>query len=109
MMNFQENLATMPSVEHLRGLDICSQDDEVIHHIPAIAGKLGSLKVYHALAQQFDGELGIAAAERGLEWFAEHVADAEAHPGKHPNIDLLFRVKEENLKLKLIALEEEEA
>ena len=45
-----------------------------------------------------------AAAEQGLVWFAEHLADAEANPGKHPNIDLLFRVKAENLKLSLKAL-----
>ena len=26
----------------------------------------------------------------GLEWYAEHVADARAFPGKHPNIDRLL-------------------
>ena len=103
-MSFQENLAAMPSVDHLRGLDVCAENGEVIHHIPAAPGKLGSLKLYHALAQQFNGVLDTAAAEQGLTWFAEHVADAEANPGKHPNIDLLFRVKAENLKLVLKAL-----
>ena len=103
-MSFQENLAAMPSVDHLRGLDVCAENGEVIHHIPAAPGKLGSLKLYHVLAQQFNGVLDTAAAEQGLAWFAEHVADAEANPGKHPNIDLLFRVKAENLKLVLKAL-----
>lgn len=56
---------------------------------------------YHALAQEFGGKLDAAAAERGLVWFAEHVADAEANPGKHPNIDLLFKVKAENASLTL--------
>jgi Uncharacterized protein conserved in bacteria len=37
----------------------------------------------------------MAAASRrggrlGLEWYAEHVADARAFPGKHPNIDRLL-------------------
>ncbi|MEY3036473.1 MAG: hypothetical protein RLZ34_1083, partial [Pseudomonadota bacterium] len=26
----------------------------------------------------------------GLQWFAEHVSDAQANPGKHPNIDRLL-------------------
>jgi hypothetical protein len=31
-----------------------------------------------------------AALRLGLEWYAEHVADAQAFPGKHPNIDRLL-------------------
>jgi len=27
---------------------------------------------------------------RGLQWYGEHLADAQAHPGKHPNIDRLL-------------------
>ncbi|KAB0304961.1 DUF2322 family protein, partial [Klebsiella pneumoniae] len=44
-------------------------------------------------------------AEQGLIWFAEHVADARAHPGKHPNIDLLEKVVQsgETLLLKPLA------
>lgn len=99
-MSFQDNLATLPSIDHLSGLDVLS-DGETVHHIPAAPGKLGSLKLYHALAQEFNGVLNREAAERGLALFAEHVADAEANPGKHPNIDLLFKVKAENLNLQL--------
>ena len=58
-------------------------------------------KLYNALAERFGGILDGEAAEQGLEWFAEHVADAQANPGKHPNIDLLFKVKNEGLKLRL--------
>ncbi|STZ76235.1 Uncharacterized protein conserved in bacteria [Bergeriella denitrificans] len=96
-MSFQDNLATLPDIAHLSGLDVCNAAGETVHHIPAAPGKLGSLKLYNALAQEFDGRLNAAAAERGLALFAEHVADAEANPGKHPNIDLLFQVKAENL------------
>jgi hypothetical protein len=35
----------------------------------------------------------------GLTLFAEHTNDAEKNPGKHPNIDRLFKVIEENLSL----------
>ncbi|QEY23174.1 DUF2322 family protein [Neisseria animalis] len=100
-MSFQDNLATLPAIDHLSGLDVCDTTGAVLHHIPAAPGKLGSLKLYHALAQEFDGKLDSAAAERGLELFAEHVADAEANPGKHPNIDLLFKVRSEHLVLTL--------
>ena len=100
-MTFQENLATLPAIDHLSGLDVCDETGSAIHHIPAAPGKLGSLKLYHALAAEFNGRLNAAAAERGLALFAEHVADAAAHPGKQPNIDLLVRVKNENLALQL--------
>ena len=104
-MSFQDNLAAMPAIDHLSGLDVHNEQGETIHHIPAAPGKLGSLKLYHALAQEFDNQLNAAAAERGLALFAEHVADAEANPGKHPNIDLLFKVKAENLAYQLKPLQ----
>ncbi len=100
-MSFQDNLSTLPAVDHLSGLNVCASNGETVHHIPAVAGKLGSLKLYHALAQQFNGRLNRQAAEQGLAWFAEHVADAEAHPGKHRNIDLLLRVRDDNLSYSL--------
>lgn len=100
-MSFQDNLAAMPAIDHLSGLDICNQTGETVHHIPAAPGKLGSLKLYNALAQEFGNRLDAAAAERGLTLFAEHVADAQTNPGKHPNIDLLFKVKSEQLSYTL--------
>ena len=100
-MSFQDNLATLPDISHLSGLNVLTQQGEVLHHIPAVQGKLGSLKLYNALAAEFGNTLNAAAAERGLALFAEHVADAEANPGKHPNIDLLFKVKAENSVLLL--------
>ncbi|ASK26428.1 DUF2322 family protein [Neisseria chenwenguii] len=104
-MSFQDSLAAMPAIDHLSGLDVSDAEGNVLRHIPAAPGKLGSLKLYNALAQEFDGKLNAAAAERGLQLFAEHVADAEANPGKHPNIDLLFKVKAENSVLLLKPLQ----
>jgi len=104
-MNFQDNLSAMPDISHLSGLDVLDAQGKVLHHIPAVQGKLGSLKLYNALAQEFDNRLDSAAAERGLSLFAEHTADARANPGKHPNIDLLFKVKTENLVLQLRPVE----
>ena len=99
-MNFKEILDTLPTIDHLTGLNV-KQGDEVIHHIPAAPGKLGSLRLYNALAEKFNGKLDRTSAQQGIEWFAEHVEDAKANPGKHPNIDLLFKVIDENLSFDL--------
>lgn len=99
-MDFKAHLATLPTIDHLVGLNVWD-DEKVIHHIPAQEGKLGSLRVYNALAQQFDGKLDRTSAQKGLEIFAEHTADARQNPGKHPNIDLLFKVIEEELSYRL--------
>ena len=40
------------------------------------------------------GSINVEAAIEGLSLYAEHTADAEDHPGKHPNIDRLFQVIE---------------
>ena len=94
-MDFKTILETLPQIEQLSGLNVLD-GETVIHHIPAVAGKLGSLRVYNALVQQFNGKLDRTSAQKGLEIFAEHTADAQANPGKHPNIDLLFTVISEN-------------
>ncbi|WP_314342860.1 DUF2322 family protein [Simonsiella muelleri] len=101
-MNFQDYLNTFPSIDHLSRLDVCDEQGNVIHTIPAVAGKLGSLKLYYALARQFDGKLNAQSATQGIEWFAEHVADAQANLGKHPNIDLLLHVQQQGLNYRLV-------
>ena len=102
-MNFKDILETLPTIDHLTGLDVLN-DETVIHHIPAAPGKLGSLRLYHALAEKFNGKLDRTSAQQGIEWFAEHVEDAKQNPGKHPNIDLLFKVVAEELNYSLIPL-----
>lgn len=100
-MQFKDYLATFPAIDELSGLDVLNKNGEVIHTIPAIEGKLGSLKLYNALAEKFEYKLNPTSAEQGLIWFAEHVEDAKQNIGKHPNIDLLFKVIEQNLELEL--------
>lgn len=102
-MNFKDILETLASIEHLTGLDVLN-GETVIHHIPAAPGKLGSLRLYNALAEKFNGKLDRTSAQQGIEWFAEHVEDAKQNPGKHPNIDLLFKVVAEELNYSLIPL-----
>ncbi|KAE9532444.1 DUF2322 family protein [Ursidibacter arcticus] len=95
-MQFKENLATFPDISHLDGLDVVDLEGNIIHHIPAVEGKLGSLKLYNALATKFGGQLNKDSAQQGLVWFAEYVDDARLNIGKHPNIDLLFNVIEQD-------------
>lgn len=70
-MNFKDILETLPSIDHLTGLDVLN-GETVIHHIPAAPGKLGSLRLYNALAEKFNGKLDRPSAQQGIEWFAEH-------------------------------------
>lgn len=102
-MNFKDILETLPTIDHLTGLDVLNSET-VIHHIPAAPGKLGSLRLYNALAEKFNGKLDRTSAQQGIEWFAEHVEDAKQNPGKHPNIDLLFKVVAEDVVYSLVPL-----
>lgn len=100
-MLFKDILATFPAIDHLAGLNVLNQQGEIIHSIPAIEGKLGSLKLYNALAEKFASVLDKQAAEQGIAWFAEHLDDAKQNPGKHPNIDLLLNVIAQDSQYKL--------
>ena len=102
-MDFKTILATLPSIDHLSGLTVLD-NGTMVHHIPAVAGKLGSLWVYNALAQEFNGKLDRTSAQKGLQLFAEHTQDARENTGKHPNIDLLFKVAAEDVIYSLVPL-----
>ena len=89
-MRFADTLQSLPAVTHLAALQLLDADGAVIATIENKPGQAGSLAVYHALAQQHGGAITPAAAALGLQWYAEHTADAQAHPGRHPNIDRLI-------------------
>ena len=90
-MAFADNLKQLPSIAHLVALELIDGAGAVVATIENQPGKAGSLAVYAALAAQH-GAINGAAAEQGLEIFAEHTADARTNPGKHPNIDRLLEV-----------------
>ncbi|AKD38975.1 hypothetical protein I926_08315 [Pasteurella multocida subsp. multocida OH4807] len=100
-MNFSTLLTTLPSIDHLTGLAVMEHTTQR-HYIPAVAGKLGALRVYYALACEFNGKLDHTSAQKGLQLFAEHTEDAKQHKGKHPNIDLLLHIIEHNLTYQLV-------
>lgn len=104
MRTFAEILQTLPAIDDIPAIALYSDDGQTpVDVIDNKPGKAGSVAVYHALLQEF-GTLNAAAAIKGLEFYAEHVADAEANPGKHPNIDRLFRIIEQQseMRMKLI-------
>ena len=89
-MNFADRLKQLPAVSHLAALQLLDDQGQVLATIENKPGQGGSLAVYHALGALYGGHITPAAAALGLEWYAEHTADALAHPGKHPNIDRLL-------------------
>jgi hypothetical protein len=95
MPTFAENLETLESVE---GLSLLELGDESGAHVAIIEnkpGSAGSFRVYCHVAKKWGG-IGSDAAREALDLFAEHTGDARLNPGKHPNIDRLFKVIAEN-------------
>ena len=89
-MNFAERLKQLPTTTHLAALHLLDADGKAIATIENKPGQAGSVAVYAALAALYGGSITPAAASLGLDWYAEHTADALAFPGKHPNIDRLL-------------------
>ena len=90
-MTFADNLQQLPAITHLAALHLLDATGTVVATIENKPGKSGALAVYAALAAKH-GAINVAAAQEGLEMFAEHTDSARAHPGSHPNIDRLMEV-----------------
>lgn len=90
-MAFADNLKQLPAVSHLAALQLLDAAGHVVATLENKPGQSGALAVYAALAARH-GSINAAAAQDGLDLFAEHTASARAHPGSHPNIDRLLAV-----------------
>jgi hypothetical protein len=99
-MAFAENLKQLPKVSHLAALQLLDTNGEVVATIENKPGQAGSLAVYNHLAQLY-GALTPEAAKKGLDLYAEHTVDAQANPGKHPNIDRLVTLVTEGGQLRV--------
>ncbi|MGX8883922.1 DUF2322 family protein [Methylovorus sp. SPW-M1] len=91
MKPFSEILSTLASADHIQSIALYTPDQQPAGLIENKPGSQGSLKVYQHLIKKH-GAITPAAAQEGLELYAEHTADAKAFPGKHPNIDRLLDV-----------------
>ena len=88
-MAFADNLKQLPAVSHLAALQLLDAAGNVVATIENKPGQSGALAVYAALAAKH-GSINVAAAQDGLDIFAEHTISARAHAGSHPNIDRLL-------------------
>ena len=98
MSQFKANLDTFPAIDGIARLELLDSAGNIVGVIENKAGSQGSLRLYLHLENLY-GNITPEAAEKGLELYAEHTADAEDNPGKHPNIDRLFDVMEKQQSL----------
>lgn len=95
MENFKDILSDLDDVDDIQRIELFYADGESAGELVNKPGSAGSVKVYNHLFKEF-GSISVDAAVEGLSLYAEHTADAEDHPGKHPNIDRLFHIIEDN-------------
>src|SRR5258706_11144871 len=95
-MAFVDNLKQLPGIDNIEKLELLDEGGKVVATLENQPRKAGSLAVYNHLILRYQ-KINPAAAMAGLTLFAEHTNDAEKNPGKHPNIDRLFKVIEEGL------------
>lgn len=103
-MLFADILPTLPATDGIAAVVLLDSQGEAITRLDNKPGTAGSVRVYHALAQKY-GHIDKTAAAAGLALYAEHTADARAHPGKHPSIDHLLAIAEGNapgLRLRIV-------
>jgi hypothetical protein len=91
-MSFADNLNALPKVGNIRSIELSTAQGAVVATIENRPGQAGSVAVYSYLIGEY-GCIDGRAAVKGLELYAEHTADARAHPGKHPNIDRLLAIE----------------
>ncbi|MFM7024696.1 MAG: DUF2322 family protein, partial [Limnohabitans sp.] len=91
MNTFADKLRQLPAITHLAEIQLIDAAGQVAATIENKPGKAGSVAVYNALAAKH-GSINVAAAQEGLQLFAEHTESARQHPGSHPNIDRLLEI-----------------
>ena len=103
MLKFSDVLLTLDSADEVRRIELYHENGKPAGMIENKPGSQGSVKVFHHLYKMFGG-ITLDAAVEGLALYAEHTEDAENCPGKHPNVDRLINVleNEEPLTVKVI-------
>ena len=98
--SFKQVLNALPNIEHIKKINLYDQNDNLIDAIENMQGTQGSLKVYFYLYKNFK-EINLSAAQKGLELFSEHTAEAKKSPGSHKNIDRLINIVKNNDTLRV--------
>ena len=104
MQKFSDVLLTLDDASHVQRIELFNSDGSPAGAIENKPGSQGSVKVYYHLFRMY-GEISMDAAVEGLSLFAEHTADAENCPGKHPNVDRLLNLLEDEQPLKVVVTE----
>ena len=98
MQKFSDVLLTLDSAEEVHRIELFFEDGKPAGSIENKPGSQGSVKVFYHLYKMFGG-ITLDAAVEGLALYAEHTEDAENCPGKHPNVDRLINVLENEAPL----------
>ena len=92
---FKDILPTLKDTSQIRQLELINEQGMFIDSIENVPGKSASVSIYYHVSS--NGQINRAAAKQALQLYAEHTDDARQHPGKHPNIDRLFDLIDNNL------------
>ncbi len=106
MQKFSDILQTLDDASSVKRIELYNKDGSSAGVIENKPGSQGSIKVYSHLARMY-GEISLDAAVEGLSLYAEHTEDAENCPGKHPNVDRLLNILEDEQPLAVRIIEEE--
>ena len=98
MQKFSDILLTLDNTDHVQRIELFHEDGSTAGVIENKPGSQGSVKLFHHLYKMF-GSISLDAAVEGLSLYAEHTEDAENCPGKHPNVDKLIYVLENEAPL----------
>jgi hypothetical protein len=108
MQKFSDVLLTLDDASHVKRIELFNKDGSAAGVIENKPGSQGSVKVYYHLYRMY-GEISLDAAVEGLSLYAEHTADAENCPGKHPNVDRLLNILEDEQPLSVNVVETQPA
>lgn len=108
MQKFSDVLLTLDDASHVKRIELFNKDGSPAGVIENKPGSHGSVKVYYHLYRMY-GEISLDAAVEGLSLYAEHAADAENCPGKHPNVDRLLNILEDEQPLSVTVVETQPA
>lgn len=108
MQKFSDVLLTLDDASHVKRIEFFHKDGSPAGVLENKPGSQGSLKVYYHLYRMY-GEISLDAAVEGLSLYSEHTPDAENCPGKHPNVDRLFNILEDEQPLTVNVVETQPA
>ncbi len=98
MQKFSDVLLTLDSADEVQRIELYLENGTLAGSIENKPGSQGSVKVFYHLYKMYGG-ITLDAAVEGLALYAEHTEDAENCPGKHPNVDRLINVLENEAPL----------